>query len=132
MARKHHHGYLIIGILFLAVLFVSCGEEHRSRSLVKSFLEENLINNDYSVDRWEKYDSTFRVSSQAIASLHTNVTHIGPFKSGIRYQPYKQGDKLYFIRLKYEVETNGDKPLELTHTFYIDKDWGGIVAVKEN
>ncbi len=132
MAKSYRHGYIIIGILFLAALFISCGEEHRTRSLVKSFLEENLTNNDYSVDRWEKYDSTFRVSSQAIASLHNNITHIGPFKSGIRYQPYKQGDKLYFIRVKYEVENNGEKPLELTHTFYIDKNFEGVVAVKEN
>lgn len=119
-------------MLFLAVLFVSCGEEHRSRSLVKDFLKENLTIDDYSVDRWEKYDSTYRVSAQAIASLHSNVTHIGPFKSGIRYQPYKAGDKLYFVRLKYEVDLGGDSLTKMTHTFYIDKDLTGVVAVKEN
>ena len=119
-------------MLFLAVLFVSCGEEHRSHSLVKDFLKENLTIDDYNVDRWEKFDSTFRVSSQAIASLHSNVAHIGPFKSGIRYQPYKQGDKLYFVRLKYDVEMGGDSLTKLTHTFYIDKDFQGVVAVKEN
>ncbi len=122
----------VLCALLLAALMVGCSEEHRSKSLVKDFLNENLTNDDYSVDRYLKFDSTFRVSSQAITSLHANAQKIGPFKTGIRYQPYKQGDKLYFLRVKYDVETGDEKPMELTHTFYIDKDMQGVVAVKEN
>lgn len=123
---------LILIALLIGILLSSCGEEQRSKTLVKDFLNENLTHNDYSVDLYLKFDSTYRVSSQAIASLHANASKIGPFKSRIRYQPYKQGDKLYFLRVKYEVEMGGDQPTEMTHTFYIDKDFQGVVAVKEN
>ena len=132
MKRIAHHASRILLPLFLAFLLMGCSEEQRSKSLVKDFLNENLTNDDYSVDRYIKFDSTYRVSTQAIASLHANATKIGPFKPDIRYQPYKQGDKLLFLRVKYEVETGGDKPAEMTHTFYIDKDLQGVVAVKEN
>ena len=123
---------LFLFALLTVVVLSGCGEEQRSKTLVKDFLNENLTHNDYSVDRYLKFDSTYRVSSQAIASLHTNAPKIGPFKSGIRYQPYKQGDKLYFLRVKYGVEMGGEEPTEMTHTFYIDKDFQGVVAVKEN
>ena len=115
--------YIIIGVTLL--LFASCGQQQRAKSVVKNFMKEGVA--DYSqVDylSFNDVDSTRTISDSLLEVMHQHVP--SRFRHGIRYQPRK-GHLLFLLRTKYLYGQD-----TCSATFYIDAQMAGVVAFKEN
>ena len=112
-----HSLYIIIGVTLL--LFVSCGQQQRAKSIAKDFMESTL-KKDVSYIDFSNVDST-RVISDSL--IQVRRSHGIP---GIGYQERK-GPSLLHIRAKYVLD--GDT---CSTTFYIDPELTGVVAYKDN
>lgn len=110
-------------------LFVGCSDKNKAKSIVTQFLEDNL-NEDFSSSRVLKFDSTKYISKDQIANMQKLMGEDKAFKKSISYQPYN-GKKLYYVRLQYKQKANKGKEKTI-QTFYIDNEYKGVVAFKNN
>lgn len=46
----------------LVLMFTSCGDQHKAQSLVKDFLDENLVDQDCSYERFSRLTPTAMIS----------------------------------------------------------------------
>lgn len=114
MANK----YIIIGITLL--LFVSCGQQQKAKSLVKDFMSDQLHKSEVSYLDFTDVDSTHTFTDSLIQVLRERGA------KGVQYQERK-GRTLLHLRTKY---VEGDDTCSAT--FYLNPDAEGIVAYKEN
>ncbi len=124
MKMTHRYIY-IIGISFLVLLPVSCGQKHKAASLADDFVERYALQPEQLTDRdYCHFDSTHRLNDSLVAELQQQ--HKPLFKKDIPYPAPKAGRMLYLIRMNYT--SGGDDTL--VHTFYIDEHMQHIVAFK--
>lgn len=90
---------------------------------MKTFLKENLKENNYHVVAFGDIDSTYMINDSLINVMHQRNNGNQLFKR-IDYKA-KPTSKLLYIRLEYIV--NKDSILQ---TFYIDDKLQNVVAVK--
>ena len=119
--------------LFVVVLLFGCGQTGKIKSAVEDFMDEALADGyHYDIDKYESWDSTYSVSVETVAANKEYAAQVPYFKKSISYRPYKSGDKLIFVGVKYHLKKDGAEPQECKQTFYLDKDMEGVVCVKEN
>ncbi len=109
--------YIIIGVAVL--LFASCGQQYKAKTVVKDFVEQRLQQDADYLD-FSDVDSTRTVSDSVITALRSQ----GP--SGIQYAE-RGGKTLMYIRTSYVLESD-----TVSATFYLDKGMSGVVAYKKN
>lgn len=123
----------VIALLAVVFLFGCSGQTGKIHSAVEDFMDEALAEGyQYDIDKYESWDSTYSVSVDAVAANKEYAEQVPYFKKGISYRPYKSGDKLIYVGVKYHLKKDGAEPKECKQTFYLDKDMEGIVCVKEN
>ena len=120
--------------MFALFLLSSCqGETGKIHSAVEDFLDETVAEGyKYDIDKYEFWDSTYNVSVDAVAANKEYAEQVSFFKKGIKYHPYKSGDKLFYVGVHYKLKKEGGVPKDYKQTFYIDKDLEGVVCVKDN
>ncbi len=106
-----------------ALLLLSCGEGHDSKTLVKDFMKHNMILDDYKIIGWSQLKDTYFVSDSMTNVMHKNAELSGLVKQGVRYTP--STEKLKFIQVEYKVYED-----TLKQTFYFDDKLTGVVCVK--
>lgn len=115
---------LIIG----AVLMGSCGQRYEAKDIVRDFLKEQMVTDDYAL-QFGKLDSTYRINDSIMGDLQKRCATDKLFK-----QPLPLGDyhglktKLVLpVRIILKDDT-------VRRTFYLDPDLKAkrILAVKEN
>ena len=121
-------------ILFLGIvlLFTSCGEQHKAQSLVKDFLNENLIDNDCSFERFSKLKTTAMITANRLADMRKDIETLPIVKKGIQYESSELPDTLLYIRATYQLTGKNGKKEKFTQTFYMDKGITHIIAFKKN
>lgn len=111
------------------MLFASCGEQHKAEGIVKQFLKENLVNQDYKA-RFNKMGRTQKIGYQQLSSMQ-KATHQDDtlFKKPVRYGAFKDLQQLLFIRTTIIQDKD-----TFIRTIYLHPDLidNGIVAIKEN
>jgi len=110
--------YILLGVSLL--LFVSCGRQHQTESVVKDFMSEQLHKEDISYVDFSDVDSTHTFTDSLINVLRSRGT------KGVQYQDRK-GRTLLHIRTKYVQGQD-----TCSATFYLDTESMGVVAYKEN
>jgi len=114
--------YIIIGILAL-LLFTACGQQYQAKSLVKDFVKEHATE-ELNITDFSNLDSTKVISDSLFLAIQQNAAKDPLFK-GVDFGGIKPSSTLLYIRMRYQKDT-----LELSKTFYFNKDLSTIIAFK--
>lgn len=118
--------HIIIGLLVL--LFASCGQQHKSQSLVDDFMQSNMIAPDEMDEvEYSKLDSTKLITDSIVQALRRNAKDSRIFRPDTKYFNGTVGRKLFRLRISYK-QGGSDQ----TATFYMDEGLNGVVAVKKD
>ena len=116
-------------IILSVMLFASCGEQHKAEGVVKQFLKENLVNQDYKT-RFNKLGHTQKIDAQQLSSMQKATQQDDAlFKKPVKYGAYKELQQLLFIRTTIIQEKD-----TFIRTIYLHPELpdDGVVAIKEN
>lgn len=69
----------------LVLMFTSCGDQHKAQSLVKDFLNENLVEQDCSYERFSRLTPTAMISFDQMKVMRQNVSKLPYVKKNINY-----------------------------------------------
>ena len=114
--------YNILGILAI-LLFTACGQRYQAKSLVKDFVKEHATE-ELNITDFTDLDSTRVISDSLFLAMQQNATKDPLFKS-IDFSQTKVSSPLLYIRMRYQKDT-----LQLSKTFYFDKDLTAVIAFK--
>ncbi len=106
----------------------ACSNEDKAHSLVKDFLNDNL-SVDFSIDSYQRFDSTKMVTPAAVQKMRESVTEIKMYENKPTFADYTEGQQLLYLRVKFTLD---DDTTKYVQTFYLDNQLQGVVAVKEN
>ncbi len=111
----------------LVLMFTSCGDQHKAQSLVKDFLDENLVDQDCSYERFSRLTPTAMISFGQMKAMRQNVS-----KKNIDYKDAAYPDTLLYLRATYKLTNHQGEKQEVTQTFYLDKGLTRVIGFKEN
>lgn len=118
--------------LGLVLMFTSCGDQHKAQSLVKDFLDENLVDQDCSYERFTRLTPTAMINFEQMKAMRQNVSKLPYVKNNIDYNDTAYPDTLLYLRATYKLTDNQGKKQEVTQTFYLDKGLTRVIGFKEN
>lgn len=110
-------------MLLSVILLSGCGQEHEIKTVVKDFMKDNMILDDYKILEWSKLGDTYFVSDSIIQVMRTDAEQNKLVNPGTNYTP--RTEKLHFIQVKYAVYQDTIK-----QTFYLDSLNSGVVCFK--
>ena len=105
------------------LLLVSCGQQYQAKQLVKSFVKEHATE-DIDINSFSDLDSTKVISDSLLQAMRQQALSDPLFKD-VELASIPLSTTLLYIRMRY-----GDDSLNLSKTFYFDRDLTGIVAFK--
>ena len=114
--------YIILGILAL-LLFTACGQQYQAKSLVKEFVKAHAVE-ELEITDFTDLDSTRVISDSLFRVMQQNAAS-DPLFQGVDFSAAKATSTLLYIRMRYQKDT-----LELSKTFYFDKDLTAVIAFK--
>ena len=114
--------YIIICILAL-LLFTACGQRYQAKSLVKDFVKAHAVE-ELNITDFTDLDSTRVISDSLFRAMQQNAAKDPLFKD-VDFSGAKATSTLLYIRMRYQKDT-----LELSNTFYFDKDLTAVIAFK--
>lgn len=123
---------MFVMALGLVLMFTSCGDQHKAQSLVKDFLDENLVDQDCSYERFTRLTPTAMINFEQMKAMRQNVSKLPYVKNNIDYNDTAYPDTLLYLRATYKLTDNQGKKQEVTQTFYLDKDLTRVIGFKEN
>ena len=113
--------------LVVAMAFTGCNrEKSKAESMVKDFLKENLVENDFKVMDFSRLDSTTFVSDSLFQLMREKGEKDSRFKQPLDFSDDAKTKKLLFIRVKYRIEKD-----TILQTFYFDDELSRVVSFKE-
>lgn len=113
--------------LVVAMAFTGCNrEKSKAESMVKDFLKENLVENDFKVMDFSRLDSTTFVSDSLFQLMREKGAKDSRFKQPLDFSDDAKTKKLLFIRVKYRIEKD-----TFLQTFYFDDELSRVVSFKE-
>ena len=98
----------------------------KAESMVKDFLKENLVENDFKVMDFSRLDSTTFVSDSLFQLMREKGAKDSRFKQPLDFSDDAKTKKLLFIRVKYRIEKD-----TILQTFYFDDELSRVVSFKE-
>ena len=114
--------YIIIGILAV-LLLTACGQQYQAKSLVKDFVKAHATE-ELNITGFSDLDSTKVISDSLFQTIQQNAANDPLFKD-VDFSGSVTSSPLLYIRMRYQKDT-----LELSKTFYFDKDLSAIIAFK--
>lgn len=113
--------------LVVAMAFTGCNrEKSKAESMVKDFLKENLVENDFKVMDFSRLASTTFVSDSLFQLMREKGAKNSRFKQPLDFPDDAETKKLHFIRVKYRIEKD-----TILQTFYFDDELSRVVSFKE-
>ena len=108
------------------MLLAACGQQHKARSIVDDFMDENMSGQSaiHAVD-YAKLDSTRLIGDSLIQAMRKAAEKNKLFRHPITYAEGNPTPLLFITRVDYKV---GDK--ECQDTYYLDADLTRVVAFK--
>ena len=118
----------IAALLVAVMAFSSCDKEKTTtQKLVKEFLKENLVSEDFKVMDYSDLSKTKLITDSMCQMMRANMANDKRFKPDMQYAEGPATKMMHFIRVKYRVEKD-----TIFQTFYLDEQQTRIVAFKEN
>ena len=102
--------------LVLSLVFTSCGDRHKAKSLVKDFLNENLENEDCSYEHFSQLNQTAMIDFSKVKSMRQEMSKLPYIKKNIDYNDGTFPDTLLYIRATYQLTNHDGKKQEITQT----------------
>lgn len=123
----HMKKYFVV--FFALLLLAACSEQQKAERIVKRFLDENLVNSDYSCG-FGNMASTRRIDDKQLLRMQDQTRNGDKlFKRPTRYGAYKELGELRY--LKTTIIQDKDT---FVRTVYLHPELrdDGVMAVKEN
>ena len=114
--------YIILGILAM-LLFTACGQQYQAKRLVKDYVKDHATEELHITD-FSDLDSTRVISDSLFQAMQAAAASDPQFKD-VSFSGAKATSPLLYIRMRYQKDT-----LELSRTFYFDKDLSAVIAFK--
>jgi hypothetical protein len=121
-AMIRSRAYIILGILAM-LLFTACGQQYQAKSLVKDFIKEHATE-EFNISDFSDLDSTRVISDSLFQAMQQKAANDPMFKD-VDFSDVKATSTLLYIRMRYQKDT-----LEMSKTFYFDKDLSAVIAFK--
>ena len=115
--------FIIFG---LALVLSGCGQKHKAKSVIVSFIEENTTLADMNRS-FDRLDSTYRLTDSIIVSMQQQARQLPQLKKNVSFGKLPKGEALLYQRVKFCNESD-----TIRMTFYMDRAMTNIVACKEN
>lgn len=116
-------------IILSAMLFASCGEQHKAEGIVKQFLNENLVNSEYKA-QYGKLGHTQKIDDLKLRGMRQATQQSDKlFKKSVQYGAYQELPQLLFIRTTIIQDKD-----TFIRTIYLHPELhdDGVLAIKEN
>ena len=105
------------------LLLASCGQQYAAKQKVKEFVKQHATE-EIDITSFSDLDSTRVISDSLFRAMQQNAAKDPLFKA-VDFSTVKPTSPLLYIRMRYQKDT-----LELSKTFYFDKDLSAVVAFK--
>ncbi len=118
----------LLVFLLGAVLITACGQRHHAKDIVREFIREQLVTDDYGLI-YGKLDSTYRISDSIMGDLQKRSAADSLFKQPIQLGDYRGLKTKLVLQMKIILKDD-----TVRRTFYLNPDLKArsVVAVKEN
>lgn len=116
----------IIPALVFALMLSGCGRQHKAEGVIKGFLKENLVTDDYAV-RISDIDSTRHVSDSALNAMKVAAAHNKMFKKNMKFGSNTGVSSCFYTRT-YIIRPSDT----IVQTFYLDRELNSVIAFKDN
>ena len=128
MKRLYQSIRTVACIMVATLLLIGCdAEESTAKKLVKDFLKENLVNNDFKVMSFSALDSTKHITDSVFKVMRAEAAQDKAFKKDIQFAEGPKTKKLYYIRIKYRLDND-----TCLQTFYLDDQLTRIVSFRNH
>ena len=128
MKRLYQSIRTVACIMVATLLLIGCdAEKSTAKKLVKDFLKENLVNNDFKVMSFSALDSTKHITDSVFKVMRTEAAQDKAFKKDIQFAEGPKTKKLYYIRIKYRLDND-----TCLQTFYLDDQLTRVVSFRNH
>ena len=128
MKRLYQSIRTVACIMVATLLLIGCdAEKSTAKKLVKDFLKENLVNNDFKVMSFSALDSTKHITDSVFKVMRAEAAQDKAFKKDIQFAEGPKTKKLYYIRIKYRLDND-----TCLQTFYLDDQLTRIVSFRNH
>ena len=128
MKRLYQSIRTVACIMVATMLLIGCdAEKSTAKKLVKDFLKENLVNNDFKVMSFSSLDSTKHITDSVFKVMRAEAAQDKAFKKDIQFAEGPKTKKLYFIRIKYRLDND-----TCLQTFYLDDQLTRVVSFRNH
>ena len=128
MKRLYQSIRTVACIMVATLLLIGCdAEKSTAKKLVKDFLKENLVNNDFKVMSFSALDSTKHITDSVFKVMRAEAAQDKAFKKDIQFAEGLKTKKLYYIRIKYRLDND-----TCLQTFYLDDQLTRVVSFRNH
>ena len=128
MKRLYQSIRSVACIMVATLLLIGCdAEKSTAKKLVKDFLKENLVNNDFKVMSFSALDSTKHITDSVFKVMRAEAAQDKAFKKDIQFAEGPKTKKLYYIRIKYRLDND-----TCLQTFYLDDHLTRVVSFRNH
>lgn len=128
MKRLYQSIRTVACIMVATLLLIGCdAEKSTAKKLVKDFLKENLVNNDFKVMSFSALDSTKHITDSVFKVMRAEAAQDKAFKKDIQFAEGPKTKKLYYIRIKYRLDND-----TCLQTFYFDDQLTRVVSFRNH
>lgn len=128
MKRLYQSIRTVACIMVATLLLIGCdAEKSTAKKLVKDFLKENLVNNDFKVMSFSALDSTKHITDSVFKVMRAEAAQDKAFKKDIQFAEGPKTKKLYYIRIKYRLDND-----TCLQTFYLDDELTRVVSFRNH
>ena len=128
MKRLYQSIRTVACIMVATLLLIGCdAEKSTAKKLVKDFLKENLVNNDFKVMSFSALDSTKHITDSVFKIMRAEAAQDKAFKKDIQFAEGPKTKKLYYIRIKYRLDND-----TCLQTFYLDDQLTRVVSFRNH
>ena len=128
MKRLYQSIRTVACIMVATLLLIGCdAEKSKAKKLVKDFLKENLVNNDFKVMSFSALDSTKHITDSVFKVMRAEAAQDKAFKKDIQFAEGPKTKKLYYIRIKYRLDND-----TCLQTFYLDDQLTRVVSFRNH
>ena len=128
MKRLYQSIRTVACMMVTTLLLIGCdAEKSTAKKLVKDFLKENLVNNDFKVMSFSALDSTKHITDSVFKVMRAEAAQDKAFKKDIQFAEGPKTKKLYYIRIKYRLDND-----TCLQTFYLDDQLTRVVSFRNH